>query len=147
MTSQLDFDQSGTARTWQRIYAGPSVGWILVAQAGVFPITAAGTYSLDPSLNEVTVNVAGSVIIFLPSVVVPLAGPQAQPNLVAQSPVSISDIGGHAQAFPIIIKPGINSQGITETIMGLTQISITANFGGFTLAPNSTLATWNSISP
>jgi hypothetical protein len=31
--------------------------------------------------------------------------------------------------------------------MGLASIQITSNYGGFTLAPNSALRKWNSISP
>ena|SRR5689334_11927180 len=143
MSSQTDLDQGGTARTWKRVWLGPSVGWIWIPDVSVLPITAAGTYTLDPSTNYVPVSIAGAVTIKLAAAASPTAGAQAQPNLFAQSPVTIVDVGGFAQANPITIQP-VNG---SETIMGLTQVQIKINYGGFTLAPNAAQLTWNSISP
>ena len=143
MTSQKDLDQGGTSRSWGRRYLGPSVGWIDVPVENILAITTAGTYTLDPSTSLVTVNVAGAVTIVLPSAIVPTAGAQAQPRLFAQNPVTIVDIGGNAQANPITIQPASGS----ENIMNLASISLSVNYGGYTLLPNSTLKGWNSISP
>ncbi len=143
MTSQTDLDQGGTSRNWVKSYLGPSVGWVWTPEQNVLPITAAGTYSLDPSVSLVTVNVAGAVTITLPSAVTPSAGAQAQPGLFVKNPITIVDVGNNAQAHPVTIQPASGS----ETIMGLSSIQITVNYGGYTLAPNSALATWNSISP
>lgn len=142
MTSQTDLDQGGTSRAWVRTYLGPSVGWQWVPANNVLPITAAGTFNIDPSTNLITVNVAGAVIIILPTAILP-ASAQAQPCLFAQNPITIVDIGGHAQASPITIKP----KSVSENIVGLAQIQLTTNYGGFTLVPNSTLLGWNVVSP
>lgn len=143
MSSQTDIDQGGTSRQWVRNYLGPSVGWVNTPLQNILPITAAGTYAVDPSVSLIEVNTTGSVTITLPSCVVPTAGAQAQPGLFAKNPITIVDIGGNAQASPITIQRN-NSN---ESIMGLASIQITVNFGGFTLQPISASATWNSISP
>lgn len=142
MGSQSDLDQGGTLRQWVKSYMGPSVGWQYVPLQNVLSITTAGTITLDPSTSLVEVNVAGAVTIILPTAVVPAAGAQAQPQLFASTPITIVDIGNHAQANPITIQPHAG-----ETIMGLNQIQITVNYGGFTLQPISAQKTWNSISP
>lgn len=143
MSSQTDLDQGGTSRQWVRTYMGPSVGWQYVPLMNVLLITAAGTYNLDPSVSLVEVNVAGAVTIVLPSAANPAAGAQAQPGLFAKNPITIVDIGNHAQATPITIQR--NNAG--ESIMGLASISINVNYGGYTLLPNPVALTWNSISP
>lgn len=143
MTSQIDLDQGGTTRQWTRSYMGPSVGWIDVPLQNVLLITAAGTYAIDPSTSLIEVNTTGSVTITLPSAVTPSAGAQAQSRLFAQNPITIVDIGGHAQAANITIQ----RNNTNESIMGLASIQITVNFGGYTLVPNSGQKTWNSISP
>lgn len=143
MPSQLDLDQGGTNRNWINTYLGPSVGWVRAPLQNVLNITVAGTYQLDPSTSLVTVNVAGAVTIVLPSAIDPTVAAGAQPGLFVNNPITIVDIGNNAQAHPITIQPASGA----ETIMGLTQIQITVNYGGYTLAPNSALATWNSISP
>lgn len=143
MPSQTDLDQGGTSRQWTRAYMGPSVGWILVPLQNVLLITAAGTYNLDPSVSLVEVNVVGAVTIVLPSAVNPAVGPQAQPGLFANNPITVVDIGGNGAAHPITIQ----RNNTNESIMGLASIQITVNYGGFTLLPNSAQATWNNISP
>jgi hypothetical protein len=143
MASQTDLDQGGTSRQWVRSYMGPSVGWQYVPLQNVLVITAVGTYTIDPSTSLIQVNVAGAVTIILPSAVTPAAGAQAQPQLFAQNPITIVDIGGHAQANPITIQ----RNNANESIMGLASISLSVNYGGYVLQPNSALKTWNSISP
>lgn len=143
MPSQTDLDQGGTSREWVRAYRGPSVGWIWVPLRNVLPITAAGTYVIDLSTSLVEVNVAGAVTVVLPTTQNPIAGAMAQPNISAKNPITIVDIGGFAQANPITIQRAA----APDTIMGLTQIQISVNYGGFTLSPNGTTRTWNSISP
>jgi len=109
--------------------------------SNLLAITAAGVYTLDPSTSLVTVNVAGSISVILPSAVTP-ASAQAQPGLFVQNPITIVDIGGHAAAFPITIFP----KG-TDNIIGLTFVNLSVNFGGYTLKPSSILRGWNIISP
>lgn len=145
MPSQIDLDQGGTSREWVRAYRGPSVGYIMVPQRNVLQITAAGTYVLDPSTSLVEVNVAGAVTITLPSAVVPSVGPQAQPGLFAQNPITIVDIGGNAGTPANNIT--IQRNNSNENIMGLASIKISVNYGGYTLAPSSTQKGWTSISP
>lgn len=139
----VDLDQGGTSRQWVNDYLGPTVGWVRRPTQNVLPITAAGTYTLDASTSLVTVSTSGTVVIVLPAATLPTVPGGAQPGLFVQNPITIVDIGGNAQAHPITIQPASGS----ENIMSLTQIQITVNFGGYTLAPNSTLRGWNSISP
>jgi hypothetical protein len=143
MPSQTDLDQGGTFRGWVRQFMGPSIGWISVPATNILAITAAGTFQLDLSTNLVTVNVVGAVTIKLPTATNPASGAGAQPGFFAENPVTIVDIGGHAQANPITIQPFSGS----ETIMGLNSISLSVNFGGYTLAPEPAIPGWNSISP
>lgn len=147
MPSQTDLDQGGTIREWVSRYLGPSVGWVrcpgtnfLAGTNNITTITVAGTYSLDLSTNVVQVAVNGAVVIILPSA---LITPPAitQPGLHVRASVTILDAGGVAQAFPITIKP----ISIAENIMGLTQIQITSNYGGFTLQPVSRISGWVNV--
>jgi hypothetical protein len=139
----VDLDQSGTRREWRRVYLGPSVGWIDAPYQNLLPITAAGTYNLDPSTNLVEVNVAGAVTIVLPSCQFPAAGAQAQPRLFASNPITVIDIGGNAASNNITLQPNNPA----ETIMGLASVKISTNYGGFTLQPVPSQKTWTSISP
>lgn len=143
MPSQTDLDQGGTSREWTKSWRGPSVGFIWVPQRNVLQITAAGTYALDPSTSLVEVNVAGAVTIVLPSAVVPTVGPQAQPGLFAQNPITIVDIGGNGAANPITIQ----AKNINENVMGFASIQLATNYGGYTLTPSSVQKGWTSISP
>ena len=143
MGSQTDLDQGGTYRGWVRQYLGPSVGWVSLPGQNIFPITTAGTYILTPDISLVTVNVAGAVTIKLPPASQPAVSAGVQPGLFGNVPITIVDVGGNAGANNITIQP----TSVAETIMGLTQIKITVNYGGYTLKPNSALKTWNSISP
>jgi hypothetical protein len=141
----MDLDQSsGTiTRHWQRVYMGPSIGWLDIPGQNVQPVTAAGTYTIDPSINLIEVNVAGAVTIVLPSCQFPAAGPQALPRLFASNPVTIVDVGGNAASNNITIQPN----NVAETVMGLTSIKIATAYGGFTLQPVPAQKTWTSISP
>lgn len=144
MSSQLDFDQGGTARQWVRTYMGPTVGWVYLPGLNPLPtITIAGTYILQPDTTLVQVDVAGSVTIMLPTAIDPGVPAVTQGALFAKKPVTVVDIGGFAQANPIIIKPA----SVAETIMSLTQISITVNYGAFTLNPSNAQKGWTNISP
>jgi hypothetical protein len=140
----MDLDQSsGTiTRLWERVYMGPSLGWYDIPGQNIQPIAAAGTYTIDPSINVIEVNAAGAVTVVLPSAQIPAAGPQAQPRLFANVPVTIVDVGGNAGASPITIQPAPG-----DTVMGLVSIKIATNYGGFTLQPVPAQRTWTSISP
>jgi hypothetical protein len=141
MTSQLDFDQSGTVRLATRQILGPSVGFA-VAAGSVFPITAAGTFTIAFGTTLVTVNVAGAVTIVLPPATNPSIPAIGAPGRFTQNPITIVDIGGNAGAFPITISPAAG-----ETIMGLASIQLNVAFGGYTLTPNSASHVWNAIAP
>lgn len=145
MPSQQDLDQGGTSRQWVRKYLGPSVGWVNVPSQNYFPITAGGTYILDPSTNFVPVNTTGAVTITMPSASDPAyaGGGTTQSQLFANPSIVIVDIGGNAGAHPITIQ----RNNIAENIMGLASIQITVNYGGYTLTPSPAQLTWNSISP
>jgi hypothetical protein len=143
--SQTDWDQSGTDRRTTRQYLGPSIGFVNApAPASVFPITAAGTYTIAFGTTLVTVNVAGAVTVILPPATLPGIPAIGAPSRFTQSPITIVDIGGFAQLNPITIQP---ASGAGENIAGLASISLSVNYGGFSLNPNSMLKGWNVIAP
>ena len=147
MPSQTDLDQGGTNRQWVNQYLGPTIGWVRTPVRNAYAnsatnatvINAAGTYTLDLATNFVQVAVAGAVTLILPSAVpTPVGVTGAQPGLSVRAPVTIMDVGGFAAAHPITIQP----VSVAETIMGLTQIQITSNYGGFILQPASRVPGW-----
>ena|ERR1700693_3618190 len=140
MPSQTDLDQGGTYRQWERVYLGPSVGWVYTAARNVLLITQPGTYALSYGTSLVQVNVAGAVTIILPSAIDPTVPPGAMPGPYTKTPITIVDIGGNANANPITIEPISGA----ETIMGLPSIQVTADYGGFILSPNSFNAVWTN---
>jgi hypothetical protein len=133
MTSQIDYDQSGTTRQAEGRYLGPSVGWAVEPQA-ILPVATVGTFTAAPGTTLVTVNVAGSVTVILPSTIRPAAGAMTQPGRFTDPSITVTDIGGNATAFPITIQPAAG-----DTIAGLAQITISVNFGAYTLRSNQHL--------
>ncbi len=140
MGSQTDLDQGGTFREWVKTYLGPSVGWVYLPGSNVLPITAAGSYTLALGMSVVLVNIAGLVTLFLPTTIHPTVPAGVLPVPYADTQITVVDIGGHAKATPITIKPA----SVAEAIMNLAQIQITANYGSFILRPNSTLHGWTA---
>lgn len=144
MGSQLDLDQGGTARQWVRTYLGPTVGWVFLPGLNPLPtITAPGTYIIAPDTTLVQVNCVGAVVITLPTAIDPGVPAVTQGALYAKKPITIVDIGGHAQGNNIVINPASGA----ENIMGLTTISITVNYGAYTLNPSNSQKGWTNISP
>jgi hypothetical protein len=140
----MDLDQSSPiSRQWGQVFMGPTVGWQPYPVQNLLPVTQAGTYALDPSTNIVEVNVAGAVTITLPSCQTPAVPAGAMPGLYVKNPITIVDTGGNAQANPITIVPA----NVGETVMGLAQIKVATNYGGFSLLPVPAQRTWTSISP
>ncbi len=142
MSSQTDLDQGGTNREWAQVYLGPSVGWQRMPVRNVLAIVAAGTFTADLSTSLIQVNIAGAVIILLPSAITPAVPAGVLPGRFVRNPVSIVDIGGFATAHPITIKPA----SVAETIMGLSQVQITSNYGGFILYPIPGIPGWTNQS-
>ena len=130
MVSRVDLDQGGTFRQQQRVWMGPSVGWVFAPQESVFPITALGTYSIPRGFNLVTINANGNVTINLPSAKASAQGPQAIPGQWILTPVTIVDIGGFAASNTYLIVPFG-----AETISGLANLTLNANYGAFVLKP------------
>jgi hypothetical protein len=135
-----DLDQGGTARQSMTQYLGPSVGWVSAPLQNVLPISSAGTFALDPNTSLVEVNVAGAVTVILPSTLPSPAGAMAVPGSYLATPISVVDVGGFAAAHPITIAPKAG-----DTIMGLSSISLSVNFGIVTLQPIPAQRTWSSI--
>jgi hypothetical protein len=137
MSSQTDLDQGGTFRQMTRVYGGPSVGWLYMANQAVLPIVAPGTYPLARGMNFVTVAANGAVTINLPSSIASLAGPQAIPGQWLINQVVIIDIGGFASANPISIAP-FGTELISGTYTNASPLKLSVNYGGFILNPNLT---------
>lgn len=140
MPSQLDLDQGGTFRQTQRVYMGPSLGWVQAPSQTVLPVTAGGVTTLLRGMNLVLVNVNAAVTIQLPSSIATTAGPQAIPFQSVVVPVVVLDQGGFAAAHPITILPFG-----AERIDGLASISIGVAFGAYVLRPETTLGGWTLL--
>jgi hypothetical protein len=106
----------------------------------IFVISAPGTYTLDPSVSFVQVNVAGAVTVILPPANISAAGAQAQPGLVVKNPIIIVDVGGHATANPITVQ-----RSGSDTIMGLTSVAINVNYGGYVFQPIPNLSLYDMV--
>lgn len=137
MTSQTDLDQGGTYRQYQRLWLGPSVGWVTFPTDNVVPVIAAGTTTLVNGATLATVNFAGPVTIQLwdPLVNLP-AG--ALPGKNVGWPLTVVDVGGLVSDINVItILPAA-----TRTIMGLASVTITNPFGGMILRPDLSTGNW-----
>lgn len=101
--------------------------------SNVLSVIAGGTTTLTAGTTLVAVNIAAAVTIQLPSAISAPGIPTGFLGL----PITVVDIGGHAEAFNITILPFG-----TETIMGLASLTIAVNYGGYTLIPNTTAGGW-----
>lgn len=142
MSSQTDLDQGGTYREWKPAWLGPSLGWVWMPNRNVLQITAAGTYTLDPSTSLVEVNVAGAVTVVLPSAIDPTVPANVLPGRFVKTPITVVDIGGNAATHPITINPASGA----ENVLGLISIQVSVNYGGFILYPSNTLKGWTNQS-
>ena len=138
MSSQTDLDQGGTYRQYQRIWLGPSVGWVTFPVDNVLPVTAAGITTPVNGTTLITLNVAALVTIQLWDPTPPADTPANSiqgPNVGL--PLTIVDIGGNCASFNCTILPAAG-----KTIMGVASIAIANDFGAFTLMPNLATGDW-----
>lgn len=137
MPSQLDLDQGGTLRQTQKLYLGPSVGWVEVPFSWLLNVTAVGTTLVSRGTNTILVNFNGLVSIQLPSLKASAAGAQAIPRQFITVPIVISDIGGFATpANPITILP-FGTELISGTFNNTTTLlKLTSSFGSIVIRPD-----------
>lgn len=136
MSSQLDLDQGGTFRQTQKLYLGPSVGWVEYADQWVLNVITAGTTILQRGTNLILVNVGGSVSLQLPSLKASTAGAQAIPRQFSTVPIVVTDIGGFATANPISILPS-GSELISGTFNNTTTLlKLSQNYGSIVIRPD-----------
>lgn len=140
MGSQLDLDQGGTHRQYQRIWCGPSVGWQTMPVQAIINQTSAGTLTLLRWTNLVKLKVASGVLnIDLPSSLGSPQGPQAIPGQWIYNPVIITDILGTAGgALTVNIFPFGS-----ELISGLAEIQLASPYGTILLESNLTTGGWS----
>ncbi len=132
MGSQLDLDQGGTFRQYQRIWMGPSVGWQAMPVQAILNITAAGNYSILRWTNLIRQKAAaGTVNINLPSSKATAQGPQAIPGQWVYNPVIVIDQSGQAGAACTV---NLNPFG-SELISGLAQVQLATPYGTIILEP------------
>jgi hypothetical protein len=132
VASQLDLDQGGTFRQFQKVFMGPSVGWLSVPVQAIINQTAAGTLTLQRWTNLVKINVAAGVLnINLPSSMATALGPQAIPGQWVYNPVVVVDILGTASGA---LTVNINPFG-SELISGLAQVQLATPYGTILLEP------------
>lgn len=139
MGSQLDLDQGGTHRQYQRVWAGPSVGWQLVPVQAILNLTVAGTYALQRWTNLIKLKIASGVVnINLPSSQATPQGPQAIPLQWIYNPVIITDMLGTASGA---LTVNVNPFG-AERISGLAQIQLAAPYATLLLEPDLVNGGW-----
>lgn len=137
MPSQQDLDQGGTFRQWERVFLGPSIGWVYAPNNSFLPVIAGGATSVNRSVSLITVNVNGAVTLNLPTSKANRAGAGAIPGEYTSRPLQILDIGGFAGANPITIVPAG-----AETIDSLASIQIGTSYGALTLFPLINTGGW-----
>ena len=128
-----------------RQYLGPSVGWAdAPAPSSILSITTAGTFTILPGsgITLVNVNVVGAVTLVLPPATFPAIPAIGAPGRFTAPSVTVTDVGGHAQAFPITIQAAAG-----DSIVSLASVLLSSNFGGFTLTPVSAQHLWEVIAP
>lgn len=140
MSSQLDLDQGGTFRQYQRIFMGPSVGWQTMPVQAILTQSVAGTIALLRWTNLVKLKVAAGVLnINLPSSKATAQGPQAIPGQWVYNPVIIVDQSGQAGAATTInINPFAG-----ELISGLPQVQLATPYGTIILGPELINGGWS----
>lgn len=131
MSSQIDLDQGGTFRQTQKVYLGPSVGWVQVAEQWILNVTTGGVTTISRGTNQILVAFNGAATIQLPSLKASLAGPQAIPNQFAVIPIVIADVGGFAFTHNITILPFPG-----ELISGLASLPLASNYGALVIRPD-----------
>lgn len=137
MGSQLDLDQGGTFRQYQKVWLGPSIGWMDFPVTAILSITAAGTFAIQRATNFIQVSVAAGIVnINLPSSKAGVA--QALPGQSVQTPTIITDILGTAGgATTINVVPNGS-----ELISGLASVQLGAPYGTILLNPNLSAGGW-----
>lgn len=137
MPSQLDLDQGGTFRQTQRLYLGPSVGWVEVPNQWLLNVIAAGTTIVSRGTNLILVNFNGLVTLQLPSLKASTAGAQAIPRQFTTIPITFTDLGGFASpANPITVLP-FGTELISGTFNNTTTLlKLTSSFGSLVLRPD-----------
>lgn len=139
MASQLDLDQGGTFRQYQRVFMGPSVGWQTMPVQAILTQTAAGTLALLRWTNLVKLKVTSGVLnINLPSSKASAQGPQAIPGQWVYNPVILIDQSGQAGVATTI---NVNPFG-SELISGLAQVQLATPYGTIILEPELVNGGW-----
>lgn len=140
MSSQLDLDQGGTFRQYQRLWMGPSVGWLNVPLAAELPIIATGTYTIQRGINLISINVNANVTINLPSSKASVDGPQAIPGQWVLVPITVVDVGGFASGVTYTINPFGS-----EKISGLSSVTLASAYGSLILKPQLLTGGWTLL--
>lgn len=139
MASQLDLDQGGTHRQFQRIFMGPSVGWLIMPVQAIINQSAAGTLTLLRWTNLVKLKVtSGTLNINLPSSKASPQGPQAIPGQWVDNPVVIVDLSGQAGLATTINVFPFGS----ELISGLSEVQLAAPYGTLLFEPEIVNGGW-----
>lgn len=140
MGSQVDLDQGGTFRQYQKVWMGPSVGWLNMPIQAILNITAAGTYTIQRWTNLIKIKATSGVInLDLPSSKATPQGPQAIPGQWVYNPIIIVDIAGQCS---IAVTCNVIPNG-SELISGLSSLELASPYGTLLLEPALDTGGWN----
>lgn len=139
MANQLDLDQGGTFRQFQRVWMGPSVGWQTMPIVAILNLTTAGTYTIQRWTNLIKLKIASGVVnINLPSAKASAQGPQAIPGQWIYNPVIIAGLQGTEGGATTI---NVNPFG-SELISGLASVQLATPYGTILLEPQLDTGGW-----
>lgn len=140
MGSQTDLDQGGTHRQMERVWLGPSVGWVNQPALSILNITAGGTYTIARGTTLIKISANADVTLNLPSAKASPAGPQALPGQSVITPVTVVDVGGFAGTRTYTINPNG-----AETISGLASVTLASPRGSLIFEPLIDTGGWNLL--
>jgi hypothetical protein len=118
-----DLDKGGAYSQMQRVWHGPTLGWLNEFVLPVVTITSGGITDVPPGVSLLLVDVAATVTINLPDANVVLQQTAYQAAFGIERSIWIKDFGGNAAAFNITINP-FGTQKFDKT---LTQLIIGQN--------------------
>ena len=117
----------------ERVYAGPSLGWI---EAPIYQDTIiTGDYTVQPWQSVILCNLSAPATVTLPNLTTWL-----NQGYSGWGGIFVKDVAGNAGANNVTISPVAGA-----TINGLATYTIAANRAGILIRPRSDYAGWYTL--
>jgi hypothetical protein len=121
MPLPVDLDKGGAYAQKQKVWFGPTLGWLDEFGLPSVTIISGGVTAVPAGVALLLVDVAATVTLNLPSALVVLQQTAYQPANGIERSIWIKDFGGNAAAFNITINPfGAEKfdKTLTQLVMG-----------------------------